>query len=139
MKAAFFVCAIALVALSGWTTHNAPTGPATVIGHVGSGHTFTAPPSFAVPPTNPGGAEVRAGPPGAFYVPPPPAQCDYEPSRRYTIEWVAPGSCGPMSMGCINFRKDGSCRIRIETWHPELHADAIRHEKGHCNCLWWRD
>jgi hypothetical protein len=41
-------CAMALACAS-WTTHNSPTGPATVIGPVGSTHTFTAPPSFVVP------------------------------------------------------------------------------------------
>lgn len=74
----------------------------------------------------------------AWWLPPPPPQCDREPVRLYTIERVAPFTCGDDgSLGCMTFRKDGSCRIMVVPGPYML--DHIRHEKAHCACPTWSD
>lgn len=82
-----------------------------------------------------------------------PPQCDYEPTRPYTIEYVSPKSCGYGSLACTDFgvislpRRKGAkkrrrqsqaiqCFIRVSPTAPYLDAH-IRHEKAHCNCPSW--
>lgn len=73
----------------------------------------------------------------AWWLPPPPLQCDRAPTRLYTIEYVAPGQCGGGSLACMQFRRDGSCRIMLVPSPYE--DDHLRHEKAHCNCPSWID
>lgn len=91
----------------------------------------------------------------AWWLPPPPLQCDRAPTKLYTIEYVAPGQCGGASLACMQFRRGGvkrvhmkngsvkkvrmpdSCRIMLVPSPYE--ADHFRHEKAHCNCPNWID
>ena len=83
--------------------------------------------------------DIPSPPPGFAYGPitPPPAQCDYEPTRPYVVLRGTARGCG--NAYACSFPHAKPCRIFIRDLPPDLYADHLRHEKGHCNCPDWID